>query len=54
MAACKNLLCRSEKYDADNLNKFAASKIASDRATENARGFARLFSRFYFKLKHSA
>jgi hypothetical protein len=54
MAACKNLLCRSEKYDADNLNKFAASKIASDRARADARGFARLFSRFYFKLKHSA
>jgi hypothetical protein len=54
MAARKNPLCRSDKYDAENLNKFAASKIAADRARANARGFARVFSRFYFKLKHSA
>jgi hypothetical protein len=54
MAARKNLLCRSDKCDVENLNKFAASKIAADRARANARGFARVFSRFYFKLKHSA
>jgi hypothetical protein len=54
MAARKNPLCRSDKYGAENLNKFAASKIAADRARANVRGFARLFSRFYFKLKHSA
>jgi hypothetical protein len=31
MSARENLLCRSDNYDADNLNKFAASKIAPDR-----------------------
>jgi hypothetical protein len=50
----QNPLCHSDKYNADNLNKDATSKIASDCAHERCGGFARLFSRFYFKLKHSA